>query len=70
MQRIFLSIFVFITFVFSTLLLTFLMANLPCIGDGSDYGSVLLTDFESDILGELSPTLQTIVFLLQKEPKI
>ena len=46
------------------------MANLPCIGDGSDYGSVLLTDFESDILGELSPTLQTIVFLLQKEPKI
>ncbi len=54
---------------FSTLLLTFLMANLPCIGDGSDYESVL-TDFESDILSELSPTLQTILFLLQKEPKI
>lgn len=45
------------------------MANLPCIGDGSDYESVL-TDFESDILSELSPTLQTILFLLQKEPKI
>ena len=52
--KIFFSIFVLITLVFLTLLLNFSMANSPCIGAWSEYGSDLLTDFESDMFGSIS----------------